>query len=155
VTATRTRTVPRTVPRSDTWRCATPPRRLVGPDQGLLETGWEVDTLRRLAAVRAGLRRWPGLGTVDLDRLLLLVDELASNALRHGGGGPVRVRVVRTAEGVLVDVCDRSVDTPPCPAVDRDPGLGGHGLHLVATLSLAHGWYPQGPVKHVWALVPD
>ena len=29
----------------------------------------------------------------------------------------------------------------PAPAVDRDPAQGGLGLHLVARLSVAHGWY--------------
>src|SRR3954451_15862251 len=42
----------------------------------------------------------------------------------------------------------------PAPAVGRDPAKGGLGLHLVARLSVAHGWYVDGGAKHVWACLP-
>jgi hypothetical protein len=42
----------------------------------------------------------------------------------------------------------------PAPAVDRDPAQGGMGLHLVARLAVAHGWYVDGGHKHVWACLP-
>jgi hypothetical protein len=42
----------------------------------------------------------------------------------------------------------------PTPAVDRDPANGGMGLHLVARLAVAHGWYVDGHCKHVWACLP-
>ena len=42
----------------------------------------------------------------------------------------------------------------PAPAVDRDPAKGGMGLHLVAELAVAHGWYVDGMAKHVWACLP-
>ena len=42
----------------------------------------------------------------------------------------------------------------PTPAVDRDPAQGGMGLHLVARMSVAHGWYVDGGCKHVWACLP-
>ena len=42
----------------------------------------------------------------------------------------------------------------PEPSVDRDPALGGMGLHLVARLSVAHGWYVDDGAKHVWACLP-
>ena len=28
------------------------------------------------------------------------------------------------------------------------------GLHLVARLSVAHGWYVDADTKHVWAYLP-
>ena len=41
------------------------------------------------------------------------------------------------------------------PAVDRDPALGGMGLHLVAQLSTAYGWEGRPGRKHVWVLLPN
>ena len=89
---------------------------------------------------------------VDVDELLLVFEELASNGLRHGRS-PVFVRVAATGDGWLVDVTDAAVDHPPVPAVDRDPADGGLGLHLVARLCRAHGWIVDDDRKHVWACV--
>ncbi|MGY1806581.1 ATP-binding protein [Blastococcus sp. SYSU D00669] len=88
------------------------------------------------------------------EQLVLAFDELASNALRHGGT-PVVATVVAGSGGWLLDVSDRDPETMPSPAVDRDPAQGGLGLHLVARLSVAHGWYVDGSCKHVWACLPS
>src|SRR5690348_4872687 len=62
----------------------------------------EPTTLAELRAGRLALRellgsrgRPPGAGPDDVDRLLLAVEELVSNALRHGGA-PVRATVTTT-----------------------------------------------------------
>jgi Stage II sporulation protein E (SpoIIE)/Histidine kinase-like ATPase domain len=117
-------------------------------------------TLAELRALRMQLRtvlgnggRPPGAGDDDLDRLLLVFEELVSNALRHGRG-PVRVAVTGTGSGWLVEVSDAAGDSPPVLAVDRDAALGGLGLHLVAKLSGAHGWTVEDDGrKVVWARV--
>jgi hypothetical protein len=70
---------------------------------------------------------------------LLVYEELASNAVRHGRL-PVCVRVVAIGRGWFVDVTDATVHRPPVPAVDRDPADGGLGLYLVGRLCRAHGW---------------
>ena len=67
------------------------------------------------------------------ERLVLIADELTSNALRHGGL-PVATALSRTGDQWLVAVSDTSTEVPPAPAVGRDPGLGGFGLYLVADL---------------------
>ena len=118
---------------------------------------WSVTEPAGLTSARNELRRdlaagpWAGqVDADDVDRLLLAFEELASNGLRHGGTA-VEVRVAGCARGWLLDVSDARPDRPPVPAVDRDPALGGLGLHLVARLSAASGWDVVGARKHVWA----
>src|SRR6476469_6738490 len=120
----------------------------------------EPTTLAELRAMRMQLRdllrsggRPPGAAGGDVSRLLLAVEELVSNALRHGGP-PVCATVSTTPTGWLLEVSDAAGDSPPVPAVGRDAALGGLGLYLVAQLSRDHGWAPaEGGRKVVWARV--
>lgn len=77
---------------------------------------------------------------------------MTSNGLRHGRP-PVHVVVTTTDAGGLIDVSDGAADTPPAPAVGRDPATGGLGLYLVARLSTAYGWTVQKDRQHAWAYV--
>jgi anti-sigma regulatory factor (Ser/Thr protein kinase) len=120
---------------------------------------WQLASLPVVSRVRSDLRAriaHPSVssGSTDdaRDGLLLVFEELASNALRHGRG-EVRALVVAGAWGWLLDLSDEAPDRPPVPAVDRDPALGGLGLHLITRLSAASGWAVDGTRKHVWAAV--
>jgi anti-sigma regulatory factor (Ser/Thr protein kinase) len=122
---------------------------------------WNLARVAELPAARAALRA--RLGSVGFphedddaagERLVLAFDELASNALRHGES-PVVATVVAGSGGWLISVSDRAPESMPAPAVDRDPAQGGLGLHLVARLAVAHGWYVDGSCKHVWACLPS
>ena len=135
------------------WPSAVPP-------EAREELTWELSAVADLPRVRAEVRRFAvaqdasGAGSGDLlDRLVLALDEMASNALRHGGGS-VEAAVRRTGDAFLVAVTDGGTTTPPTPAVDRDPAHGGLGLYLIAELSTAHGWYVDGDAKTVWAVLP-
>ena len=136
-----------------TWPSATPPDAAAGLD-------WELSDVAELPRVRADLRR--GVTSADdgptggdlRDRLVLALDEMASNALRHGGGG-VRASVRATADAWLIVVSDQAFARPPTPAIGRDPSEGGLGLYLIAELATSHGWYVDGGCKHVWALIPS
>nr|WP_281246774.1 ATP-binding protein [Geodermatophilus amargosae] len=99
------------------------------------------DGARPAAAVEGGVQR-----------SLLALEELTSNALRHGRL-PVEVTVTRTGRSWLLEVGDAAGDDPPTLAADRDPALGGLGLPLVATISAAHGRTADGSRKVVWARV--
>ncbi|HEY0509793.1 MAG TPA: ATP-binding protein [Blastococcus sp.] len=121
---------------------------------------WDLGSIAELPAARAVLRsRLEGVGfppdgdDTAGERLVLAFDELASNALRHGES-PVVATVVTGTGGWLLDVSDRAPGSLPAPAVGRDPAKGGLGLHLVARLAVAHGWYVDGGAKHVWACLP-
>jgi hypothetical protein len=122
---------------------------------------WQLESMPVVSRVRADLRAriaHPSVssGSTDdaRDGLLLVFEELASNALRHGGG-EVRALVVAGNWGWLLDLSDEAPDRPPVPAIDRDPALGGMGLHLVAQLSMDYGWEERPGRKHVWAKLPS
>ncbi|MGY1746280.1 ATP-binding protein [Blastococcus sp. SYSU D00695] len=122
---------------------------------------WQLEAMHVVSRVRADLRArvaHPSVSTSSTedarDGLLLVFEELASNALRHGGGA-VRALVVANDEGWLLDLSDEAPDRPPVPALDRDPSLGGMGLHLVAQLSVGYGWECRPGRKHVWARLPS
>ena len=122
---------------------------------------WRLQEISELPRVRAQLRRDLAARTDPADEaardrneaVVLAFDEMASNALRHGGGN-VRARVQMTADAWLVEVCDGAATRPPEPAVDRDPSLGGLGLYLIAEMADDHGWHLSDGEKSVWALLP-
>jgi len=122
---------------------------------------WEFTHVSELPRARAELRAGLAAATPTDDpdaeerdeAVVLAFDEMASNALRHGGGG-VHARVRRTARAWLVEVCDEAPSRPPEPAVGRDPSQGGLGLYLIAEMSDAHGWHLEETTKSVWALLP-
>jgi anti-sigma regulatory factor (Ser/Thr protein kinase) len=122
---------------------------------------WQLEAMHVVSRVRSDLRAriaHPSVSSASTedarDGLLLVFEELASNALRHGGGD-VRALVVAGPGGWLLDLSDEAPDRPPVPAIDRDPALGGMGLHLVAQLSSAYGWEKRPGRKHVWARLPS
>jgi signal transduction histidine kinase len=120
------------------------------------ELGSVAELSRLRSLVRTSLTGRP---TVDhpereqwSERMVLVVDELASNALRHGGA-PVAAALHRAGDQWLISVDDSSPRMPPTPAQGRDPGLGGFGLYLVADLAARHGWCPEDAAKTVWAVI--
>ena len=129
------------------WPSARPPE---APER----YAWDLSTVAELPDVRAQLRTQLGAPHLaDLrDRLVLALDEMASNALRHGGGA-VRASVRPLRDAWLIEVRDGAPGTPPSPAIDRDPSEGGLGLYLIAELATAHGWYVTAGAKHVWAVL--
>jgi sodium/proline symporter len=75
--------------------------------------------------------------SLALDGVVLVVDELVTNAVRHGAG-PITLVLTHTADIVHVQVSDDSSDIP----VERRPRnghLGGRGLAIVAALARSWG----------------
>ena len=136
------------------WPSANPP-----PARSVVS--WELSDIAELPRLRSDIRRHTqdadrsdNPAAADLrDQLVLAFDEMASNALRHGGGG-VRAVLRFTEDSYLIEVSDQAAGAPPSPAVGRDPSEGGLGLYLIAELATLHGWYVRAGHKHVWALLP-
>nr|WP_239071368.1 ATP-binding protein [Amycolatopsis sp. SID8362] len=97
---------------------------------------------------RLTLLAWAS-GTV-VDDAQLLVTELVTNALRHGGGRPL-LRLAVAGGQLRIEV----FDDDPAPPVRRPAGAdGGWGLALVERLSSAWGSARHGRGKVVWCSLP-
>lgn len=99
------------------------------------------------AAERAG---------VDVDEAALLVTELASNALRHGGPGVDLWVRPATGGGLRVDLVDGHAESMPRVQTPDADAEGGRGLLIVTALARSWGtdrlsagkcvWFELGPV---------
>jgi anti-sigma regulatory factor (Ser/Thr protein kinase) len=101
--------------------------------------------MRRL--VRAYLRLW-GLDTLMVDTCLL-VTELVTNALQHGGASSIGVRMYCTDSLVLLEVVGGGVGLRPTPATLDDER--GRGLFLVD--AVASAWGVGGDGQSTWCTV--
>ena len=116
-----------------TWRDNLPPdcdRPLGPPPAGAEELAYETDLapVRRLAGQHA---RWAGLGEEQTVDLVLAVNEVAANTIRHTDSGGV-LHVWHTAEEVLCQVHDTGRITDPLAGrIRHGPDDRGHGLWLV------------------------
>ncbi|HVM26626.1 MAG TPA: ATP-binding protein [Mycobacteriales bacterium] len=87
-----------------------------------------------------------------LDDALLLISELVTNSVRHGGP-PIVLAIECDGEGLHVRVRD-GAPNPPVPRTSGPDAEGGRGLTLVELLSDTWGVEPvadeHGPGKEVW-----
>lgn len=88
-----------------------------------------------------------------VDDAVLALDELMSNALRHGGH-PVQVTVGSLESGLLLVVADGTGGQPPRDRTPDDGAPGGRGLRMVADTADGTGWCRTPGGKSVWAFVP-
>ncbi|WP_410599313.1 ATP-binding protein [Amycolatopsis sp. lyj-90] len=105
--------------------------------------------VRRLAEVRAWTRETlDGLPEDTVADVVMVVDELASNALRHARA-PYLVRLLHTDDTLRVEVSDGA----PGSAARRGPpnSTGGQGLTLVSLASTSWGQTARPDGKTVWA----
>lgn len=72
------------------------------------------------------------------DGVALAADELFANAVKHGAGGDVEVRVLEVGRRLRIEV--RDAGTGPIEPADEDPmGEGGRGLFIVQALTDKNG----------------
>jgi anti-sigma regulatory factor (Ser/Thr protein kinase) len=99
-------------------------------------------------------RRWllsiaPKLGERRTDDVMVMVSELATNAVRHGGGG-FEVRAFADETRLRVELADSSPDIPQLQWVPAG-ATSGRGLGIVESLSDEWGVTAElGGGKSVW-----
>jgi anti-sigma regulatory factor (Ser/Thr protein kinase) len=111
------------------------------------------NNLSEIVAARGFLRETV-LGHGRLDDLLVIVSELATNAVQHAAT-PFEVSIQSDADRTRVLVADGGPDWPhPSPAPSSGEA-GGHGLLIVAALADRWGVDDRAPRpgKTVWAEV--
>jgi anti-sigma regulatory factor (Ser/Thr protein kinase) len=87
----------------------------------------------------------------------LLVTELLTNAVRHGGAAadrPLQVEVQRQADRIRVQVIDAGTVFEPPAAAPRSDSSGGWGLFLVDRIAESWGVSGTPGGKCVWFEVP-
>lgn len=90
-----------------------------------------------------------------LDRVLLAVSELVTNAVLHGRG-PIELRVTRRRDRVLGEVVDQGAGFEHQARTLGLETVGGRGLAIVAAVS--DRWGIHEGSSHVWfevELAPD
>lgn len=98
------------------------------------------------------LRTWDC--SVLLDRVVLVVSELATNALLHGCvRARTLARIYRDGDAVWFEIDDRSTAKPQIrpPGDDIDERADGRGLLLVDALTDGFGWRETESGKTVFA----
>jgi anti-sigma regulatory factor (Ser/Thr protein kinase) len=112
---------------------------------------------RSVPAARRHLRKvlegW-GYGAEDVDRVLLVCSELATNSVRHGRqhGCLFEVRVTASGTDCLIEVSDANSTRLPRAVTATDEDESGRGLALVAALTKDTGHHLRDPIgKTVWA----
>ncbi len=106
-----------------------------------------------LADVRAfAVRAAEEIGaSVDRDDLLLVVGELAANAVIHHGGDAELVIAPTRQGGVRVEVHDGSVQRPRLVRSTAWDSEGHRGVFLIEAISERWGTAPTPTGKVVWA----
>ncbi|MDI3402370.1 ATP-binding protein [Streptomyces cavernicola] len=110
---------------------------------------------RRLAAER--LDAWGvSYGSDAHDAVVLIVAELAANAVQHGRvpGRDFHLRLLAAGATARAEVTDTRTERVPVPSLPVGADAeGGRGLLLVECLASRWGWTPRSaaPGKTVWA----
>ena len=107
-------------------------------------------------AARDAARSWlASQGVIEdlIERAVLVVSELVTNAIRHAASGWVLAIEQRPDRSVRIRVADSGPGEPQIPsAIATDEATSGRGLALVAELSDAWGWHRSSDDgKVVWA----
>lgn len=116
----------------------------------VLADSTELRVLRALLSDAVGMPVAAGHARDEVvKKILIVVTELATNALKYGLP-PTVVRLCRSGQDYVIDVVDHNPATLPEQAQQQRPGFGGLGLVLARALALDVGWYIT-TTKHVWA----
>ena len=115
---------------------------------------WTVTSPAQLRVLRTQLRHLTGLWALPedcTDRLLMIVNELTSNAIDHART-TCAITVRHSKALVRVLVADGS-PLPPRMAPYDVHATRGRGLQMVKAMANRWGWTPRSGGKTVWAAV--
>jgi anti-sigma regulatory factor (Ser/Thr protein kinase) len=101
---------------------------------------------------RETLHRWGVTDPADTDDVVLIVDELVTNAVMHGDG-PVRLLLRLDGCRLVGEVGDESAGVPRVCESGMDAETG-RGLWLVAALAAEFGVRPEAKGKTLWFTRP-
>jgi anti-sigma regulatory factor (Ser/Thr protein kinase) len=101
-------------------------------------------------AVTAVLAGWGYEDPDWLDTAAIVVSELVTNAVRHGGGC-LEMRIESHDRDVVISVADGSSVVPRRRAADA---TGGRGLALIEAMSAHWGMHDHEGGKRVWVELP-
>jgi MEDS: MEthanogen/methylotroph, DcmR Sensory domain/Histidine kinase-like ATPase domain len=113
-------------------------------------TPFAVPVARRFVADALG--GWGRLALIESTELV--VSEMVSNAVRHGGRRFVVAMSCRS-DDVRVAVTDLSPQVPTPRPEDPEVATDGRGMHLIAALSRRWGTEVHAPGKTVWAEIAE
>jgi anti-sigma regulatory factor (Ser/Thr protein kinase) len=108
------------------------------------------DELTEIGAARRFAERVVGAHHTRIADVLVVVSELASNAIRHAHTG-FSLRVCDQTDHVRIEVADHGAGWPVPRRHQAASGGGGMGLSLVEALSDRWGATEQPGGKVVWA----
>ncbi|MBA9005447.1 ATP-binding protein [Thermomonospora cellulosilytica] len=95
-------------------------------------------------------------GCPYLDDVVLAVDELVVNALRHTKsgqcGGSFTVEVLSTGDGVAISVADQGGPGEPAVRDAADTDESGRGLRTVSLTAASWGWHGNDSGRTVTAV---
>jgi anti-sigma regulatory factor (Ser/Thr protein kinase) len=112
------------------------------------------DDLTEIVEARRFAERTIGSTHARLADVLVIVSELASNAIRHAHSR-FSVKVCNQRDRVRIEVADHGGGWPEIPPREDVVTGGGMGLNLVAALSDRWGATEQPDGKVVWAELDD
>jgi anti-sigma regulatory factor (Ser/Thr protein kinase) len=124
-----------------------------GGFEAVLRGGTEAAWIAR----RAIAENYPALPGPLREELSLLVTELVTNAVRHGGASAdraIKIEIQQLADCIRVDVIDPGTDfDPPAPGSNGDSS-GGWGLFLVDRIAERWGVRTVPSGTCVWFELP-
>lgn len=88
--------------------------------------------------------------TTILDDALLVVSELATNAVRYGSS-PIALHLTLDDARLVIAVQDAHPSDLPYPKVLTQTEPDGRGMHLISAMTTRWGWDRSVNTKVVWA----
>ncbi|MFB7090319.1 ATP-binding protein [Streptomyces sp. NPDC056296] len=128
------------------------PRFPASPQRALLAVAAQPARMRSVRRWADGLLRHWGIAASACDSVVLVVAELATNAVLHGRGD-MTLSLALSRGLAHVAVVDSGAMTVSGGRADTAPDEHGRGLELVRALALSTGHHQSALGRRAWAVV--